>query len=98
MLWTHMFALADDVFVHMDSCHRGSRRCNVALGLIMCGYCVWLKTKQLMSPLKLMRRRQIRYKGKLDRSSSGWSRGCYRLTSVHYHCEDKTDTIALDVV
>lgn len=64
MLWTHMFALADDVFVLTDSCHRGSRRCNVALCLIMCGYCVWLKTKQLMSPLKLIRRRQIRQKGK----------------------------------
>lgn len=64
MLWTHMFALADDVFVHTDSCHRGSRRCNVALCLIVCGYCVWLKTKQLMSPLKLMHRRQIRHNGK----------------------------------
>lgn len=69
MLWTHVFALADDVFVHMDSCCcRGSRTCNVALCLIMCGFCVWLKTKELMLPLKLMCRGQMTIKKVLDTS------------------------------
>lgn len=94
-----MFALADDVFVHTDSCHRGSRRCNVALCLIMCGYCVWLKTKQLMSPLKLMHRRQIRHKRKFKTGHQvDGAEDIIDLTSVRLHCEDKTDTIALDVV